>query len=338
VTTAAVTTVDHLLATQAGVISREQALAAGLSADAVDHRLRTRRWRPLHPRVYLAATYPLGDEARVRAALCWAGADAVLSGAAAAWWHGLLDQAPATVGVTVARRRCPRARPGVLVRRRDLPVADQCEHRTVAVTGPALSALEAAVELGFGGAALLDQVLQRSLPFPAVYAAYRRNLGAHGSATAGRLLSAAADRSSASAERRLARLLCEAGLRGWRRRVPAHCGLPGVEFPLERVAVGVHGWAGHPPGVSLRAGEPGPRGPAAGWTGLRFGWDDLTHRPDRVLGEIRSALRGARNGCLAGAARPTATPAGARPDSARSDSARPDSARPHSGRAAVRIG
>ena len=109
-----------VLARQAGVVSREQAVAAGMTPDAVDHRLRTRRWRPLHPRVYLAAGHRLDDEVTVRAAVLWAGAGAVLSGVAAAWWHGMVDGAPATVGVTVSRRRCPRPRPGVRVRRRDL--------------------------------------------------------------------------------------------------------------------------------------------------------------------------------------------------------------------------
>ena len=95
-----------------------------MSRDAVDHRLRTRRWRPLHPRVYLVDGHRYDDEARVRAAVLWAGAGAVLCGAAAAWWHGMVDEAPATVGVTVprggarARARRRRAAPGARARRR----------------------------------------------------------------------------------------------------------------------------------------------------------------------------------------------------------------------------
>jgi hypothetical protein len=183
---------DTLLSRQAGVISREQALARGMSRDAVDHRLRTRRWRPLHPRVYLVDGHRYDDEARVRAAVLWAGAGAVLCGTAAAWWHGMLDEAPATVGVTVPRRRCPRPRPGVDVRRRTLAPVDVLRRRGLLVTAPPLAILEAAIELGVsGGAELLDRALRQWIAFPEVHGAYQRSLGTQGSTTAGRALAAA---------------------------------------------------------------------------------------------------------------------------------------------------
>ena len=76
--------------------------------------------------------------------------------------------------------------------------------------------LEAAVELGAAGGPLLDRALQRWVTFPEVHAAHCRNLGAHGSSTAGRLLVAAADGSASVAERLLVRLLRDAGVAGWR--------------------------------------------------------------------------------------------------------------------------
>lgn len=277
------TSVDDLLADQAGVISRPQALAAGLSPDAVDHRLRTRRWRPLHPRVYLAAGHRLGDEARVRAALGWAGQDAILSGAAAAWWHGVLAEAPPVVGVTVGRRRNPRPRSGVAVRRRDVPATDVGHHRGLAVTALPLTVLEAAVELGPAGGPLLDRALQRYVSFRDVQAAHRRNLGAQGSGPAGRLLGAAADRSAAATGRLLVRLLGEAGLHGWH-RVPARPAA--VAFPRARVVVEVAGWAWH---VDPEH-RPGP-------TVLRLDWRDLASRPQAVIVEVRRALAVASAGC-----------------------------------------
>ena len=57
-------TLDNLLARQAGVISRAQALAAGLSRDHVDHRVKARRWQPLYPGVYLAADRRPGSARR----------------------------------------------------------------------------------------------------------------------------------------------------------------------------------------------------------------------------------------------------------------------------------
>jgi hypothetical protein len=150
----------RLLARQAGVVSRAQAVGAGLAPHEVDRLVARRRLRPLHPRVYLAAGQPLTDEARVRAAVLWAGEGAVLAGLAAAWWHGLVRRPPPTVAVTVGRR-CPGPRPGVSVRRCLRPKEDVVRLRGVAVTARPVTVLEAAVEAGAGGAALLDRALGR---------------------------------------------------------------------------------------------------------------------------------------------------------------------------------
>ena len=147
-----------LLDRQAGVVGRAQALAAGLGPREVDRLLARRVWRPLHPRVYLAAGHPLTDEARVRAAALWAGDGAVVVGAAAVWWHGLGARAPATVAVAVPRRR-PAARPGVTAQRHVLPPGDVVTLRGLAVPVRPLALLEAAVEAGSGGAALLRRAL-----------------------------------------------------------------------------------------------------------------------------------------------------------------------------------
>jgi hypothetical protein len=182
---------ELLLARQAGVISREQALRSGLSAAAVDRMVRTRRWRPLHPRVYLVAGYEPGDEARARAAVLWAGAGSVLSGAAAAWWHGLLAEAPPTLRVIAATRRP--ARPGVAVACGQLHAADRAERRGLPVTALGLTVLEAAAELGGPAGELL---LRRAVPkigWAEVLAAHRRNPTLAGKA----LLSATARRARA---------------------------------------------------------------------------------------------------------------------------------------------
>ncbi|GAA1837289.1 hypothetical protein GCM10009836_14900 [Pseudonocardia ailaonensis] len=62
---------DELLRRQAGVLSRAQALACGISARTVATRVSEGRWRRVLPGVYLAAGHRFGDEARVRAAWLW---------------------------------------------------------------------------------------------------------------------------------------------------------------------------------------------------------------------------------------------------------------------------
>jgi hypothetical protein len=164
---------DLLLARQAGVISREQALRAGVGAATVDRLVRTRRWRPLHPRVYLAPGYGAGDEARARAAVLWAGEGAVLSGVAAAWWHRLLPDPPSTMVVTAPARRP--ARQGVIVRCRVLDAADRTDHLDLPLTGPALTVLEAAVELGGPTGELFLRRAVAGVGWAEVLAAHRRN-------------------------------------------------------------------------------------------------------------------------------------------------------------------
>ncbi|MBW0118783.1 type IV toxin-antitoxin system AbiEi family antitoxin domain-containing protein [Pseudonocardia abyssalis] len=284
--------IDSLLARQAGVISREQAHRAGLSRDAIDHLVRRRRWRPLHPHVYLAAGHRLDDEVAVRGAVLWAGDGAVLSGCAAAWWHGMADRAPTAVRVTVPRHRNPRGRPAVDVRRRALDPVDVTEVRGIAVTARPLTVVEASVDLG---GRFLDRALQRTVRFPTVYAAHCRNLGAQGSARAGQLLIAAADRSASEAERLLVRMLRASGARGW------HCGLPAsgflidIAFPEAMVAVEIDGWAWHMDAVRAQADKRRQNVLVrAGWTVLRYTWHDLVERPGAVLAEIGSEVRRAR--------------------------------------------
>jgi hypothetical protein len=207
--------IEGVLRRQAGTISRRQALAAGMSRSAVAVRVAEGRWRPVHPGVCLASTHDWTAETWVWAAMLWAGQPATLSGLTAAWWHGLLAEWPGVVEVTVPRRQRLGVRPNLLVRRRDLHPTDRQQRRGLMVTGQALTALEAAVALGHQGGPLLDRALQRTVRFDAVLEAHNRNLGRNGSASAGTLLVAAADRASSAAERLMIKVLRDAGLTGW---------------------------------------------------------------------------------------------------------------------------
>jgi hypothetical protein len=267
---------DLLLARQDGLITREQARAAGLSTADIDERLRLRRWRPLHPRVYVAGDVRPDAGTRMRGALLWAGPTAVLSGPAAAWWHGLLAEPPAqptvTVGPTAGRRG--RSRAGVTVRCRELPAADVIALGGVPVTGLALTVLDTAVALGPTGGRFLDHALRDRVRYAAVREAHRRMRGTPGWARAAVLLDVAAERSGAVAVRELVRLLCATGTVGW---VPDPAG---VAFPTARVRVAVSGWAQPLPPVNDR---PGLRV-------LRYCWHDIVDRPSIVLAEIATAV------------------------------------------------
>src|SRR3954454_13048222 len=82
---------EELVSLQAGVVSLAQATAHGYSADRVQRWARAGRWRRLHPGVFLIGGHRLTDEARMRAAWLWAN-EAVVTGPAAAHWHGMLGR------------------------------------------------------------------------------------------------------------------------------------------------------------------------------------------------------------------------------------------------------
>jgi hypothetical protein len=94
---------------QARVVTRAQALGAGLSLGAIRHRVTTGRWQRIHPGVFATFSGPLPREAQLWAAVLYAGAGAVLSHETAAELQRLLDKAAPLIHVSVpsARRVVP---------------------------------------------------------------------------------------------------------------------------------------------------------------------------------------------------------------------------------------
>ena len=278
----------ELVAAQGGLLTRAQALQHGLSPDAVDRRLAARHWVPVQPRVYRDTRHPVTEELRVRAVVLWAGEGAVLTGAAAAWWWGLLDAAPETVTVTVPRRRAPRPRAGIQVRRRGLDPADVAGHAGIAVVAPALAVLEAALEPHVAGEALLIRTLAGAgagagagesgpahVPdLAALTAARARTVGAHGSAAIGRMLASASRQAGEHALQRLRALLVRHGVPGWRCEHEVAGVVLRLAFPAARIAVEIAGAAPAKrpgTGIGLGAGD----GEGAGWRHAvlrRNGW------------------------------------------------------------------
>jgi very-short-patch-repair endonuclease len=279
-----------LLARQDGLITDEQARRHGLTERTLRRRVRDDGWARVAPGVLLAGGHPLTDRARVRAAGLWAGRRGVLSGPAAAWWHGMLPAAPDRVDVTLARECGMRAREGVRFRRRDLDRRDVVVVDGLVVTAKPLTALETAAAVP-DGSAFLDRALQRYVGFTAVYQSYCRNLGAYGGARVAELLVAAADRADSAAERVIVKLLRGAGVTGWEVGVPFGPWTIDLAFPDAKVAVEVDGWAWHVDVDRFRSDRhKGNALTRAGWTLLRFTWHDLVNRPSYVVAEIRAAM------------------------------------------------
>ncbi len=82
---------DQVVRRQAGIITRAQAMAAGMTRHAVCARLASGRWQRVHAGVYAAYSGPLARESQLWAAVLGARPGAVLSHQTAAELHGLAE-------------------------------------------------------------------------------------------------------------------------------------------------------------------------------------------------------------------------------------------------------
>jgi predicted transcriptional regulator of viral defense system len=92
---------------QSGVISRQQATDAGITAKTIEWRLRSGAWRRVHPGVYATFTGELPRKAKLWAAVLQAGAGAALSHESAAEIHELIDKPSTWIHVSVPAGRHP---------------------------------------------------------------------------------------------------------------------------------------------------------------------------------------------------------------------------------------
>ena len=110
-------TLRYLAGNQCGVVSRSQALRAGLTTDMIKFRLRSGRWRLMHRGVYATFTGVPGRGARLWAAVLAAGPGAMLSYQTAAELHGLVDKTTNPIHVTVPHERHVLAAEGISLHR-----------------------------------------------------------------------------------------------------------------------------------------------------------------------------------------------------------------------------
>jgi hypothetical protein len=100
---------------QAGLITREQALCAGLPSSAIRAKVERARWQPVHRGVYATYTGSLAREARLWAAVLYAGPGARLSHESAAEIVRLTDRRSPLIHVTIPPDRRVKPPPGVVI-------------------------------------------------------------------------------------------------------------------------------------------------------------------------------------------------------------------------------
>jgi len=287
-------TISTVLARQDGIITAAQAMHRGMTRSQLRTLVRTGEWVVVHPEVFRVDSAPVTLRSAARAAVWWAGDEAVLSGRTAAWWWGFDDHPPVTIEITVPHHRRVRPRtqgPPIRILRRFVDPRDRRLSDGVPLTSEALTAVQAAVRSG--KPQILDRALQRRVPLAAVEAALARHPAQDGAKAAAALLAAAADRTAAESERLFARLLRRHRITGWQvnTRLVTGGSVPDFRFDAERVIVEIDGWAWHhSPDRFQRDRARQNELMLQGWTVLRFTWFDLTDRPEQVLSTVRTAL------------------------------------------------
>jgi hypothetical protein len=108
---------EHLAATQEGIVARRQLTEIGIGRPLVRSQLRGRRWRRVLPGVYATFTGPLSDLARVWAGVLYAGPSAAASHRTAAWLTELQPDLPTRLDICVPHgHRHRRSRGSVRIR------------------------------------------------------------------------------------------------------------------------------------------------------------------------------------------------------------------------------
>ncbi len=112
---------------QAGLVHYDQLASHGVARWQLRSRLGT-EWRAVLPRVVTTTLCPLDERQRLVAALLYAGTGAMITGAAAARWHGITAAQQALVPIEVPHSRRPRGGGFVDVRRTLRPDPHPWQH------------------------------------------------------------------------------------------------------------------------------------------------------------------------------------------------------------------
>ncbi len=292
-------TLAEILRTQSGVISRQQALGAGLPSAVVDNQLRCKRWQQLQRGVYACFTGSPPRDAELWAAVLRAGDGAALSYRTAAELYGL-DRAPGgLIHVTVpAGRRAGIIRGGVVHFSRCL---DQTRHP--ALLPPRTRIDETVLDLALSSASF-DEA------FDWLCRAVGRRL-----TTPARLTTALQTRSKVRWRIGLLTALADVGdgaqsnleLRYVRNVERAH-GLPPAQrqakivtgnrtryvdnlYEEAKLAVELDGRAAHPPEQRWDDSHRDNEHASVGILTVRYNWADVTNRACSVAAQVGELLR-----------------------------------------------
>lgn len=292
---------DHAIAriagSQGGVIARRQLIAIGLSAPAIDRRVRASRLHLMYRGVYSVGHRVVGAKGRQWAAVLACGSGAVLSHASAAGAYDIRTSASGLMHVTVGPGGRAR-RPGIRLHRTPtLPEDEVTRLGGLPITSPARTLLDLAAS-GLRGrpleAALDRAELLRLLDFAELQRLLARFPHRPGSPSLQASLSryAVGSVETRSVLEELVLELCDDnGLP----RPNVNCSIEGkvrdFYWPHQRLVVEADSYAWHRSPSALNDDrERDVSLTLAGYRSLRFTWEQVTRRREYVAGAILRAL------------------------------------------------
>ena len=302
---------SRLASRQHGLFSTEQARTVGLSSSSLERRTRSGRLEHLAPGVYRVAGAPeTWHQLALTACLTEYGA---ASHRTAASLLGL-DGFPARIVEVVTKRWSRRPNPRVRVHESlDIKDGDVTERMAIPVTTVARTIIDlGAVVPAHRVEQAFDDALRRGLTTPEevrerfeqVARRGRRGVGILRPLLEARL--GADGPSPGEFERRTGRLLVEAGLTPpeYEHEVCTPEGLfvarVDLAYPLLLIAIECDSDQWHSGRQRRQADlDRQNRLVLAGWTVLRFTWDDVVKRPELVVARVRAALQAASTLVLA---------------------------------------
>ncbi len=249
--------------------------------------------------VYAECTAPLSQASLAWAGALAAGTESVVSHVTAARLWGLRTPSDPEVHV-IAPRDSRLQVTGLRTHRVALAESEMCRLDGIVITTTIRTVLDCTLWLGeeAGRALLVDAVQRRLLVLDDVRTALRLMGQRHGLSRAWSIVADLSGGAHSEAEVRAHKILAAAGIRGWEANVAVHDldGLVGVVdllFEEAKVVVEIDGRAYHSDDLAFQRDRVRQnRLVAAGYTVLRFTWDDVVNNPDRLVALVRTAVAG----------------------------------------------
>lgn len=294
--------VDALIREQHGVISRAQALEAGLSRDQVRYRLQQDVWRRIHRGVYMHRMVPQAWQSRAMAATL--AIDAVASHTTAAALHDIVGVRRLGTEVTVSHGRWAKLSGVTVHQSTQVDRFDRTTVGSVPSTGLTRTVLDLGAVLSVTQLSDVVDSLVRNHRTTVwhlwdVLARHSRS-GRNGCGVLRQVLE---ERRAGDAvplsewSRMVSRLLVASGVErpvlehrvlDERNRFVAQVDLA---YPDDRIALELDSVAFHHNLASFRSDRSRMRRLVIeGWTVLQFTWDDYTKYPDQLVAQVAALL------------------------------------------------